>query len=202
MSSALLMSGIVGQWLNSGGSAAYMFGYGPASAANQNLPCAGYGNMALHLADAAGQAGVPMATYHAARLVTQTWTMPGHGLHRLLEARIDNMPGREVEAYAVRRPDGRIALLAINRSPDEGFRLQLLAKQKSGSPRLMNGAAKTYLFGPEQYAWHDDGPRSRPLRSNPPQLTITSKAVSVILPPSSIAVTLLSRQAPSMKLTR
>ena len=186
MPSALLMAGIVGQWMTLGGNAAYMFGYGPATPVNQHLPCAGYGNMMLHMADARGEAITPMPSYYTARLLTHVWTLPGHRLHRVVAARIEGAgPEPDVVTYAVERPDQRLAVMLINRSATHAHRLALNMQGLSREPA---GMADIYSYGARQYAWLDAGARSRPLRSLPPEHRRQGVNATIAMAPASIAV--------------
>jgi hypothetical protein len=188
MPSGLLMAGIVGQWLSLGGKSAYMFGYGPNLPANENSPCAGFGNMMLFMAGPEGQAAEPMPSYHTAQLLTQRWTVPGGKLHGILGARVENMPGDEVKAYAVGRPDRRIAVMIINRSATTPFTLALVAKNRLP----LQGPGEIYSFGPGQYAWRDDGPQSRPERSEPAVRDhVPAGPVIIVAPPQTVSVLVL-----------
>ena len=192
MPSALLMAGLVGQWTSLGGDTAYMFGYGPNWPSNQNLACAGYGNMMLFTADTNGQAKTPMPSYYTARLLTREWTLPGHGLHRLLRAQVNDLPGDEVKAFPLVRPDGKLAVLLINRSPTRSFTLPLTVRTAQGE-RALTGSGELFSYGPAQYAWLDVGPQSHPSRSDPPARTsLPAGPVSVALPPDTIAVAVLN----------
>lgn len=185
MPSALLMANIIGQFLNKGGSTAYLFGYGPNVPINQHQACAGYGNMMLHMADRAGQATTPMPSYRVARMVTDGWLMP-KGAHRMLPMALDHAPGEAIRTYAVRRPDRSIALLLINRDPAYPHAVHLQARDGRGAVHALTGG-DMLQYGPQQYAWADEGPASHPLRSAPPlhrrlpvgQATVTLPADSV-----------------------
>lgn len=192
MPSALLMANIIGQFLNEGGDAAYLFGYGPNVPVNQNLACAGYGNMALHLADPNGQAGVPLPSYHTARLLTGDWLM-AKGAHRFLPV---EMTGGDpaVRVFALARPDGQIGLLAINRSPDRAVDLHITAQDGKGTASAIAERVKISRFGPEQYDWIDQGPASRPARSLPPARTATAvRDLHLTLKPMSLAAVIAPR---------
>ena len=190
----LLMAQVAGEWLSLHGAAAYMFGFPPDGPINQVNSCAGYGNMMLFMADAHGQAAEPMPTYYAARLLTGAWTQPGHGRHRLLPSAVAAMPGDEVRVYTVRRPDGRLAILAINRSGHDAFRLAPVMRDGQGRVRAVTGPARVFSYGPEQYAWRDSGRSSRPLRSLPPATgTLPAGPVVLELKPETIAVVVTGR---------
>lgn len=195
MPSALLMAGIAGQWLRRGGSAAYMFGYPPNMPINQHQPCAGYGNMMLYMADRAGQAQTAMPSYHAARLLTQAWMAPGHGAHQLLGADLPDMPNGAAAAYAVRRPDGKLAVLMINRSPDRTVRLALMTGNATGRRAALRGPGQLFSYGPGQYQWLDDGPASRPAKSLPPvEAALPAGPAVITLPPDTIEVAVIPGQ--------
>ncbi|MBN9144280.1 MULTISPECIES: discoidin domain-containing protein [unclassified Novosphingobium] len=187
MPSALLMANIIGQFLNEGGSAAYLFGYGPNVPVNQNMGCAGYGNMALHMADRNGQAGTPLPSYHTARLLTRDWLM-SKGMHQFLPVEMKDGADPAVRLFAIRRPDGKLGLMAINRSPDRTVDLHVTAQGAHGAARPIAGRVKLSLFGPDQYAWIDQGPASRPARSAPPARTSAPMGeLNIVLKPMSLA---------------
>ncbi len=193
MPSALLMADINGEWLKLGGAAAYMFGYGPNVPTNQHQRCAGFGNMMLFMADDEGQAAQPMPSLRTARLLTQVWTLPGHRLHRMMATAVSGMTNENVKAYAVRRPDGRLAVLAINRSARHTYRLPLKVKQDSGRIAPLSAPAESYSYGPAQYSWLDAGPKSHPLRNEPPaHRTVPRGAIEIALPPETISVTVVT----------
>jgi len=166
MPSALLMANINGQFLSEGGNATYLFGYGPNVPVNQNLACAGFGNMMLHMADPKGQAGTPLPSYHTARMLTGQWLMP-KGMHQFLPVELGKNTDPALRVFAVRRPDGRLGVLALNRSERRTLHLHIAARDAQGVDHPIAGRVALASFGPEQYAWADQGPDSRPLRSHP-----------------------------------
>jgi len=192
MPSALLMANIAGRWLSIGGSAAYMFGYGPNWPANQHQPCAGFGNMMLWTADPNGQARQPMPSFFTANLLTRNWGVGGHGVHRLLATAIGGVTDGKVAAFSLRRPDKRIAVMLINRSPDQAYRFELVGKSAKGEVASLLGPAQTWSYGPAQYAWSDQGPDSHPTRTEPPESRMTDGGpVQLLVPADSIVVALL-----------
>ena len=178
--SALLQADLVGHFLSEGGAAAYMFGYGPNVPINQHLDCAGYGNMMPFLADEKGQAGAPLPVYFASRLISRTWLQPGHGRHRLFATRVEgDAPAGTVVAYAAQRPDGRLAILVLNRSAERAFSVR--------PPQA--GPAEVWQYGPDQYRWRPDGPDGRPSLDLPPAAWRIGGG-EVQLPPDSLTVIL------------
>ena len=189
MPGALLMANIIGQFLSEGGSAAYMFGYGPNVPINQHQPCAGYGNMMLYMADRGGQAGTPMPSLHTARLITDGWLLAGGGEHRFLASAVSGGSGEWLKSYAVKRPDGRVSVLLINRSPTTTYAVRVAMHNGAGQAAALSGPGELRQFGPAQYGWADVGPASHPLRSDPPAISaIAAGAIGVELPPQTLVV--------------
>lgn len=176
MPGALLMGDIVGRFLSQGGDGAYLFGYGPNEPANQHQPCAGYGNLMLYTADARGQADQPTATLQTARLLTRRWLQPT-GLHRLYAARVEGAP--PISAFPVLRPDGRLAVLLINRDPTRSYDLALDGLQ---------GARDVWRYSSAQYEWIDAGPASHPGRNLPPAHATLAPSALLTVPPASLTV--------------
>ena len=187
--SALLTAQIAGQWLSLGGAGAYMFGYPPNWPATDKQTCAGYGNMMLFIADHAGQAVQPMPNYYAARLLTQVWTQPGGGVHRVIPATFEGAPDSDVAAYALRRPDGRIAVLLVNRSASRAHAIAVEAQRAGGQATPLAGPASVFSYGPQQYTWIDLGEQSRPGRDRAPaRHRVGAGPLRLALAPSSVTV--------------
>ena len=193
MPSALLMANIVGQFLSEGGSAAYMYGYGPDTPFNELRPCAGFGAMSLYMADRTGQATQPMPSFYTARLITDGWLMPNGRQHELLPSEVTGIPGEWVKSYAVRRPDHRIGLLIINRDPTASFAVHVLSRDREGKVARMRGPMEIIQYGPAQYIWQDSGPESHPVRDDPPARSqLVGDDPTVMLPPESLTVVVQS----------
>ncbi|MBO9707093.1 MAG: discoidin domain-containing protein [Caulobacter sp.] len=198
MPSALLNADIVGQFLTLGGDAAYLFGYTTNVPINQHLACAGYGNMMLWQADARGAARWPMPAYWAARMMTRDWAKPGGGVHEIWPA---TTAGRDpqgrpwITAYALERPAGDWSLMLVNRDKSRARPVAVGFGAGSGWATA-TGRAQVVQFGPAQYAWRDDGPRSRPARSLPPRRFTVRADAPLMLPAYSLTVVRLAPQTP------
>jgi len=116
---------------------------------------------------------VPMATYHAARLMLEHWLMAS-GVHQLLPASSD-IPN--VASYAVRRPDGTVAVLVLNKDSQNGYRVRV---------PLME--ATSYQFSGQQYHWIANGSRGHPATDRPPESRPLSDGAGFDIPPISITV--------------
>nr|WP_250890771.1 discoidin domain-containing protein [Sphingobium nicotianae] len=189
MTGGLLMASIVGQWATDRGDPAFMFGYGPGNPVNQHLACAGYGEMTPFMADGQGQAAQPTAIFRTAQLLSQDWIAPGSGRHRAVGVKAEGFPGNEVRAYAVRRPDGHLALLIVNRSPDMPYDLPVFLRTGANRIVPLRAAVSIVQYGREQYQWLDQGPASHPARNLPPVRSRRAAGLAPIsLPPESITV--------------
>lgn len=191
MPSALLMANILGQFLSEGGDGAYLFGYPPNWPANQHQPCAGYGNLMLYEADAAGEAQAPMPMLHTARLVTGAW-LAASGPHRLQAAKVETRRPEDsdtVKAFAALRPDGKLGVLVVNRDPKRRFRLNLSALGQG----VLKGPAETWSYSARQYSWIDAGPDSHPGRNLPPEHSAEPRFAGAFdVQPASLTVILLN----------
>ncbi len=191
---ALLDADIVGDFLSEGGGAAYLFGYGPSIPVNQHLECAGYGNMMLQLADPDGQATVPLPAFQFARMLTGDWTQAGHGEHQVFRIDLASPTpapkgGPAVTAYAVKRPDGRWAVMAVNRDETRPADLTLRLKAGGGAARALKGPVEVVQYSTANYAWKPDGNSGRPSRNLPPfRSTRQTAEAAFVLPPYSLTV--------------
>lgn len=190
MPSGLLMADIIGQFLSEGGGTAYIYGYGPDKPMNQYLPCNGFGNMMLYTADPDGQAAQPMPSFQTARLITDGWLVHDGGRHELLPSEVQGVPGGWVKSYAVRRPDHRLGILLINRSPTASYTVRLMTRDRTGQISALRGPTDVMQYGRAQYVWQDDGAESHPSRSEPPsRFRLDANSIVITLPPESLTAT-------------
>jgi hypothetical protein len=186
--SALLAADIVGRFLTLGGHDAYMLGYNPDQPANENFPCAGFGNMMLFQADGEGSPRWPMPQYYAARMMTQDWGAPADLTHRLFKASTTVMDreGRPVVvAYPLQGPDGAWSVMLVNRDASASHRTPIY----QGDRRLLfAGAVGVTQYSSAQYVWLNKGENSHPVKDEPPAHFVIGSADSLILPPMSLTV--------------
>ncbi|MBQ1543933.1 MAG: discoidin domain-containing protein [Caulobacteraceae bacterium] len=189
--SALLNADIVGQFMTLGGDATYLFGYTPNVPINQHQPCAGYGNMMLWQADENGQAKWKMPAYYGARMMTGEWAQPGDGVHALYPAasNLRDAKGQVlVTAYVAHRPDGRWALMIVNRDKDRAHPVRIDFKGAAGPLGGLTGPLEVFQYSGAQYAWKDAGPQSRPARSLPPEHRTLKGGAALDLPAYSLTI--------------
>lgn len=191
MPSALLAADIVGDFLTRGGNTAYMFGYTPDTPANQNFPCAGYGNMMLFEADDDGASKWPMPEYFAERMMLEDWGAPSDQQHQLFVARasLDDAQGRPyVVAYPLRSPDGRWTVMLVNRDADHAHATPLVFRSGDGRRQAFAGPLRVVQYSPAQYAWLDRGENSHPSRDLPPTRFELDPGRTLVLPAMSLTV--------------
>ncbi|HEX7757971.1 MAG TPA: discoidin domain-containing protein [Caulobacteraceae bacterium] len=180
----LVNADIAAQSLQLGAAGAFLFGYGPNRPYAHANPCAGNGELMLLEADDEGQARWALPTFHGAAMLTADWAGPGG---RMLTA---HSPVRApdgtliVAAYAVKRADGRVAVLLLNRDPGQARAVRL---DVAGS--AATGPLAVTQYGPDQYLWRPAGTRGQPARTRPPtRYTLPNTGAILRLPPYSVTV--------------
>jgi hypothetical protein len=189
---ALMNADIVGQFLTLGGSRAYLFGYEPNEVI-QEEPCT-WGINALFLCDARGRIKHRLATYYGAQMLTREWAQPVDAPHLVYRATSDikNQKGQTlVTAYAVARPDGQLALMVINKDPEQAFAAQITFLDMAKNSRAsFQTPLEVYQLSTAQYSWHAYKEKGYPERSLPPKHTVIDgrKEQTILLPPYSLSV--------------
>ncbi|GAC1438465.1 MAG: hypothetical protein NVSMB51_14410 [Solirubrobacteraceae bacterium] len=174
---ALLDADVVGQWLASGGSAAYLYGLEPDGLQSELTGCKSFGNLTLLLSDSARHIRAPLPTYWATRMLTQDWTQPGGGHHLMLASSVSG--SALLSAYTLRRPDGSLAVLLLNRDPLHAVSVTLPA---------LHGPLNLVGYGPDQYSWRAAGAAGHPLLDLPPARSTLAAGSPVRLAPLGLAV--------------
>lgn len=111
MTGAIFNTEFLADFLAGGGAAAYFYSIEPAIPMREPRPCATLGNLTLFVADDDYGIVRKVPAYNAARKVMTEWLAP-HGQHTMLPVRGGDALLR---AWAVRRPDGSVKLLIINK---------------------------------------------------------------------------------------
>lgn len=176
---AMFNTEFVAQFLALGGGAAYFYGLEPDVLLREQH-CPTYGNLLLFLSDEEHRIRYPLATLQAARLLTTVWS-EASGTHSLLA--VDGT-STTLSAFAVRRPDGRIALLILNKDLRA-----TTAKIRLGDRSA--GAAEVHQFSSREYVWHARAERGSPSPDLPPRTFRIGAKAAVPLPAMSISVVLM-----------
>jgi hypothetical protein len=192
MPGALLNADIVGRFLADGGTTAYLYGLEPDALINE-LGCS-WGNLILLLSDYSHRIIQPVASFWGARMLTQEWAQPGHGLHTVLAtgATPVNAAGQAlVTTYAVRRPDHRVAVMLINKDPQRTWSLAL--QLRAGATNLTaTGMEDVVTLSSAEYRWHAAGDHGYARPDRPPARSRQPSTQSITLPPMSLTVVRLT----------
>ena len=191
---ALLDTEIFCQFLSMRGATAFLYGYEPGNLGNDWGDS--WGNNVFFILDDAGKIRAPVATFHAASLLAREWAQPEGGRHALYPAaiRAGNRAGREplVAAYPVLRPDGRWAVMLINKDPARAFQVSLkFMKNGSAIPSAFAVPFEVLSFSACQYEWKDLGGEGYPVRSEPAACETVDprkNGAAVTIPPWSLTV--------------
>lgn len=188
---ALLDADFVAQFLALGGTAAYLDGYEPSTPV-YNPECDTWGDNMMLEADGAGDVRYRLPTYWATRLMTQIWAEPGNQPQRLYETavRTAGATSTPVSAYALHRPDGRWAVLVLNKDPRRSFDLDVRFSVAGVSHPATGfaGTVELHQYGPAEYHWSADGAHGRPDRSLPPTVSRLPAGRPFTAPASSLSV--------------
>lgn len=191
MPGALFDADTVGTLLEHGVRAAYLYGYEPNVPIRESKRCDTWGNLMLLRAGASGQPPSPVAPFWATWLMTKRWTLPGDGVHTLYRVHTDTPHGAGnslIHAYAVRRPDGKLAVLLLNLSPSQPYRASVRLS-KSGRSHRLSGPAQVWQLSSKNYVWMPAKENGRPILDDPPSHErLASGSSAVTLPPYSITV--------------
>ena len=122
-------------------------------------------------------------------MLTADWTEAGDGEHQLYRVAVTSSApapegGPAVTAYAVKRPDGHWAILAVNRDGTRPARLSLRLKGAA-----LKGPVEVVQYSQANYTWKPDGYAGHPIRNLPPfRSTRPNAGAPIALPPYSLTV--------------
>ncbi len=192
IASGLLNADVLAGFMAHGGREAYVYGWEPGWLGRWK-GCTEDGNNLLFLADEDGGARFRMPAYHAARLMTRAWADSAGGVHEMFAAHLAPARGAGgadlVSTWALRRPDGRWALLLINRDATHAWTVDARIGGAVGG-RALEGALDLWQYSRAQYEWRGEGQRGHPVRDEPPAHRRLASAREFSLPPYSITVVL------------
>jgi hypothetical protein len=175
LAGALLNAETAAQFLCGGGDAAFYYGYEPHKLDGSS---GSWGNQLMLLERKGGTA--PVATYHALRMLSHDWMEPRGGRHLILPVQIRKNGRGLISLFALKRPDGALSLLAINKDAKHPARLSL---------KGFGGKVHTLItYSSAQYSWHADGANGHPSLNLPPATTKIPANQPIIIPPWSLSV--------------
>lgn len=176
LAGALLNIETAAQFLCGGGDAAYFYSYEPNSI---NQIFGSWGNHIMLLKNDSG--AVPLSGFHAMRLLTSEWLDPLGGRHVVLPVNLHGaVQSNLLSLFALKRPDGSLSILVINKDPKRP--VNLVVKGMGKAPCTLT------TYSSEEYRWKPDGANGRPSRNLPPSARGVTLDQPVTILPWSIAV--------------
>lgn len=192
MPGALFNAETAAQFLTLGGASAYLYGLEPNTPIQESTDCKTFGNLAVYLSDDRRVIRSRLATYYGARMLTNDWAMPmsakPHDVY-VATSNLKNLSGQPlVTAYAVHRPDGKWAVLLLNKDSKRSARIRLRFREtRTGRIAILQGLARIAQYSTAQYTWQADGRHGRPKRDLSPAVrSVAGDAIN--LPPYSLTV--------------
>jgi hypothetical protein len=189
--SGLWLADSVGSFFLYGGAAYY---HSPIQAEALRSGChSGWATYGNYVANDDLQIRQFTAQYHVGRMINNEWVSHHTGVHSLfrVDGTVSDPAGHAlVTCYAVRRPEGKWALLLVNKDHDNPHPVTIAFTGVDGSTGYFEGDVEMVTFGSAQYVWHPAGAQSHAAPNNPP---VTSRlragrGGTVTLPKSSVVV--------------
>ena len=145
----------IGSFLNSGGNGVYFFHYLPLQ---MEPGCnSSSGNIWNVYRRRNYQIQQPLAQFFVAQLINLEWVQPEAAEHQVFAAKSDLQDGAGhelVTAYAVKRPDGKWAVMAVNRDQQNAHRVRITFEGTAVKASTFAGSVEVSTFGSAQYQWH------------------------------------------------
>jgi len=153
--SGIWLADYIGSFLNAGGKGVYFFHYLPLQMEPgcNNSP----GTFGMFTVDANYQIQQLLAQFFVAQLINLEWVQPGDGEHQVYAAASDlgDGAGHElVTAYAVKRPDGKWSVMAVNRDQQNAHNVRITFEGLNDKNGNFAGPLEVSRFGSDQYQWH------------------------------------------------
>ena len=93
-------------------------------------------------------------------MISKEWVQPVDAVHKLFKTSSDikDQEGNVlVTAYTVKRPDGKWAVMLVNKDRDHDHDVKVtFADATNGQSRYFVGRVDRIVFGPAEYQWHSD----------------------------------------------
>lgn len=168
MEAALLNAEIVSEFLASGGTTAYLYGYEPNTL--ESGINGSWGNLMMLLER--GESLVPLPTFYGAQMVTdlvkkQTEVFPIKNSQHNLAAYVFHQKNSDQWTF-----------LCVNKNPTKSYQVTL----GNQSP------LEKISYSSKNYLWHADAANGFPSKNEPPQHEIISAGVPIVIEPWSLTV--------------
>ena len=193
----LWLADYVGAFLAGGGNALYIFHYIPlpmGPLATEPGRKGSPGTFGFFVVDQDLKIKQPLAQYFAGQLINLQWLQPGNGVHRMFGATSDVSDGTGhtlVTAYPVLRPDGKWAVLIVNKDQENEHHVAIRFDDPlRHASAAFSGPVTAVVFGRSEYQWHPNATGGFADPDGPPVTSTITAAPDTIftLPPASITV--------------
>ena len=177
LAGALLNTEMAVQFLTSGGNAYYYYSYEPNKLEESS---GSWGNQMMLMQGK--NPVIPLATYHALKLLMYQWMNPMGGVHKIFRI-ANNLPVHEqslLSLFVLQRPDRTWSLLAINKNIKAPIILDL--------PKVFRGICRLSTYSADNYRWKADGVNGHPLYNRTPTVSKISEDQKITIPPWSLSV--------------
>jgi hypothetical protein len=189
---SLWLADFVGAFLTAGGNGLYYFHYLPERLGHG---CgSSMGTFGMFNVDRNDQITQPIAQYFASQLINLEWVQPGIGKHQVFPATadvVDSAGHALVTAYAVQRPDGKWALMIINKDQENDHAIRLVFHDAAtNTDSLFVGPVDMTTFGSAQYHWNPEpnGGSANPDGPSAKSQIAAGPATNYTLPKASVTV--------------
>jgi hypothetical protein len=197
--SGIWLADYIGSFLNAGGNAVYFFHYLPLQ---MEPGCnSSPGTFGMFTVDANYRIQQPLAQFFVAQLINLEWVQPAGNEHQVFAAKGDVEDGADhelVTAYAVKRPDGTWAVMAVNRDQQNAHRVRIAFEGAAGKESSFAGLVEISTFGSAQYQWHPAQTRFMAHAENSGQPTIVATTKGSADPDGPIVHTKLNAEKDTM----
>jgi hypothetical protein len=191
---ALWLADFNGSFLTAGGSGMFLYQYEPEPLVSTSANCTSYGAYGMFSADANNHIRANTSEFFAAQMITQQWSQPVDALHLVYPATsaVTNGSGKLLmTAYAVQRPDGKWALMLVNKDQFHSHDITVTFHDSAARrDHYFKGQVTMVTFGSTQYKWHPNGPNGYPLPDGPALTTLKPGGSGTVytIPAASVTV--------------
>ena len=173
--SGLWLADYIGSLFENGAKAVYYFHYLPLQ---MEPGCNGSpGTFGMFTVGPNYEIQQPLAQFFVAQLINLDWAQAGNGDHQVFSAKsdVEDGAGRElVTAYALKRPDGAWAVMAVNRDQENPQRVRIVLHGAGGADSGFAGPVEVSTFGSGQYHWNPPRTRFMAHADQPAGRTVTA----------------------------
>jgi F5/8 type C domain len=167
--------------LSNGVSGVVYYQYEPVPLSRNRGCPTDWGNLTMFVAGRNAWIRATNAQYRAAQMLTQEWVTPGNRAHELFSVTAP----RDLDAYALRLPDGRWSVLVTNK---DAAAHRISVRFAGNSNASFAGSVTEITYGGAQYRWHPRGASSYALPNDPPRVIRLQAPAAYTIPPQSITV--------------